>query len=216
MSYINTKLQNSIYSACHNAVYIKSEFEYTPYVTKCIENYGAKVADIIPALIEMFHLISKEAINNFNIVDEISFEKNSYPPGVYVYTTDINNGFQSYEGLAVISIPKGSFRSIVLDSGGGITASQHTIELFKDIEGQYLIPFKFDGIYVHPNCYTYFLIENNKERLMPLEAFDMNTFISSNDLGLNWIEESVVYANQKLGFNIKVPDTENFIEKVVD
>lgn len=214
MSEVKQDLQGHVYSASHNAVYIKSEFEHIPYITKLIDKFGAKVADIIPSLIEMFHLISKATIDNFNIVDNIDFKKHSYMPGIYMYSSNIVNNIQTYEGLAVVDIPTGSFRNIVIDSGGGITSSKHTFELFKDIKGQYLIPFRFDGIYVHPNCYTYFYIENNIDRLMPLEAFDINTFNSSNDMGLNWIEESVSYANSKLGFNIVVPDTENFIEKV--
>ncbi|WP_180190346.1 hypothetical protein [Acinetobacter sp. YH01009] len=209
-------LQQNIYSACYNAVYVKSEYEHIPYITQLINKYGAKVADIIPSLIEMFHLISKESLNNINFVENINFKENTYKSGVYLYPTDLINNFQSYQGLAIVDIPTGSFRNIVIDSGGGITASKHTLELFKDIKGQYLIPFRFDGIYVHPNCYTYFFIENNLDRLMPLEAFDINIINTSEDMGLNWIEESINYANTILGFNMEVQKTENFIEKVVN
>lgn len=203
-------IQKQIFDSCHNAVYEKTKFPYTPYITKLIDSNGAKVADSIPALIEMFHLISKET-KHISIVEKINFKSNEYSEGIYLTEGKINNGVQSFNGMAVVNIPTGSFRSIVIDSGGGIASSQHTLGLFKEIKGLYIVPFYFDGIYVHPNCYTFFYIENDLERVMPLEAYDFN---KKDDMGLNWIEEAATFANNSLGFQIKVPETENFIEKI--
>lgn len=203
-----------IRSACENILYIKSDFNHPPYLTKLIELKGPKVADSITPLIELFHLIGKETHHHFEIVDSFDFKMHEYKSGIYI-SKDNNSKNIKYKGIAVVEIPTGKFRSIVIDSGGGISSSKHTFEMFRDIKGQYIIPFDYDGIYVHPNCYTYFFIENDFNRLMPMEAFEGGILSDEEKSVMNWVEEAIEFANTYLGFSIVIPETENFIEKVI-
>lgn len=207
-------VKNLIFQSCDNACYIKSNFKYEPYISLLTKKYGGAAADAITPLLELFHLIQQAVQVNCSIINTVNFSQETYSPGVYLTPTSTVPGKETYDGLAVVNIPKGSFRSIVIDSGGGIASSKHTLELFKDIGGSYLIPFNFDGIYVHPNCFTYFLIENSVDRLMPCEAFDMSNMMGLEDKGLNWSDEAINFANHNWGFSISIPENINFIEEI--
>ncbi len=102
---------------------------------------GSQVADIITPLLEMFHLIEKETKSIFSFTEDFNFKQRHFEPGVYLKTKEILNGVETFDGLAIVDIPSGSFRSIVIDSGGGIASSKHTIEQFKELKGRYLFHF---------------------------------------------------------------------------
>lgn len=206
--------QNRVFQACHNASYIRGEFHHEPYIMELVKKKGSQVADIITPLLEMFHLIEKETKSIFSFTEDFNFKQRHFEPGVYLKTKEILNGVETFDGLAIVDIPSGSFRSIVIDSGGGIASSKHTIEQFKELKGRYLIPFYFDGIYVHPHCYTYFFIENDIKRVMPLEAYDSSKVGNEQNMGLHWVEEAIEYGNLHFGFEVETPDTETIIEKV--
>lgn len=209
-----TALQNRVFQACHNASYVRGEFNHKPYILNLIEKKGSQVADIITPLLEMFHLISKVVKINISFTEDFNFKQKHFEPGVYLKSKDVLNDVETFDGLAIVDIPTGSFRNIVIDSGGGIASSKHTLKQFKDIKGQYLIPFYFDGIYVHPQCYTYFFIENDLTKVLPLEAFDSSKLGNEQNMGLHWVEEAIKYCNLHFGFNVETPDTESIIEKI--
>lgn len=204
-------LKNKIDWASKNICYKLDDSPLPPYFDALKQKLDTKVlAGALMPLIEIFALINRSLNIRFEIVDQISFQKNLLPEGVYILRDPLDSNKNILNGLAVVDIPTGSFRSIAMESTGLMNKSKHTKAVFEDIKGLYLIPFSFDSNYIHPNYYTYLVVNNNVDDVVPFEAY---SFDESASLNAYWVEEAISFLNKNYDFNVEVAATEDFIQK---
>lgn len=206
-----SKFKSKLDWASKNICYKLDDSPLLPYFDAIKKKIDTKIlAAALMPLMEIFALINRSLQIHFEIIDQISFQEKPMKEGVYLVRSPKGSKQNILTGLAVVDIPTGSFRSIAMESTGLMNRSKHTKTVFEDIHGSYLIPFSFDENYIHPNYYTYLVINNNIDEVVPFEAY---SFDESDNLNAYWVEEAISFLNVNYGFNVKVAPTEDFIQK---